>query len=283
MEIVKNTDDINKLKENRFIGYLPQIKNSTINFTGKNNVVYCEENVKIENASIGFPGHDGLLYLASGHGSSRCVRVTCTINGGCVCYLGGNTAYTQPPVLLCSEQKHIFIGDNCLLAPGIWMRTADPHLIYSIDTKKRINPSKSIFIGDNVWIGQAALILKGTQIYSGSIVGGGAVLANKKILSNCSAAGNPARIISENIFWEDGCVNNYNEDQTNRSMISENTKSIFTFEANEYIPFDTVETVFSEKIPADEKAEKVQGLFNVYSKNRFALNGKIKKKWYERC
>lgn len=173
MEVVNNAEDIKNLKENQFLGFTPQMNNSVVKFTGKGNAVYCEENVRIEGSNIGFPGNGGLLYLASAPSPYRPVRVICTINSNCVCCLGGHTAYTQAPTLLCSEQKHIFIGKNCLLSLGIWFRTADPHLIYSIDTKKRVNPSKSIFIGDNVWIGQNSLILKGTQIHSGSIVGGG--------------------------------------------------------------------------------------------------------------
>lgn len=157
------------------------------------------------------------------------------------------------------------------MALGIWMRNADPHLIYSISTKKRLNLTKSIFIGDNVWIGQQSLILKETQIHSGSIIGGHSVLSNKKIMSNCSVAENPARVISENIFLDDGCVHNYTDEQTYESMTSENTECIFTFDPNEYMTFDTIDTVFSEKIPVDEKTKKIDELFKTYLKNRFLL------------
>ena len=198
-----------------------------------------------------------------------------------VCYIGGNIYFNKPPVLICSEQKHIFIGDNCLISLGVWLRTADPHTIYSVDTKKRINLSKSIFIGDNVWIGQEALILKGTQIHSGSIIGGRAVLANKKIMSNCSVAGNPARVVSENIFWNDECVNSYVDEQTNRSMTRDNTNNIFNFDKKEYISFDIMDSVFSEKISPEEKVKKITEMLKTYSKNRFALNEIKKKKWYK--
>lgn len=274
MEAVKNIDDVSKLKDNIFLGSMPQITNSTINFTGKGNVIYCEENVKIEGSSISFPGDNGLLYLASLPEHPRLIRINCAIHNNCVCYIGGNTYFNVPPVtMLCSEQKHIFIGANCLISRGIWMCSADPHLIYSISTKKRVNPSKSIFIGDNVWIGQNVLILKGTQIHSGSIVGGNSVLANKKIMSNCSVAGNPAKVIAENIFWEDQCVHNWKDGQTKRSMTSENTDCIFSFDQNEYISFDEIDSVLSEKISASEKVRKTQELLYIYiyRKNRFAL------------
>ena len=46
------------------------------------------------------------------------------------------------------------------------IRTADPHIIYDIH-RKRINPSKSVFIGDHVWCGQNVLLLKGCRVGSG--------------------------------------------------------------------------------------------------------------------
>ena len=75
MEIVKNTDDISNLKENKFIGTIPQIKNSTINFANGDNVIYCEENVRIENSKINFRGRGGVLYLASAPKSLRPVSI----------------------------------------------------------------------------------------------------------------------------------------------------------------------------------------------------------------
>ena len=66
--------------------------------------------------------------------------------------------------VILSEQKHLFIGNDCLLSFGIWVRNADPHLIYDVESHKRVNPTKSIYIGDHVWIGQSAMILKGRKV-----------------------------------------------------------------------------------------------------------------------
>lgn len=79
-----------------------------------------------------------------------------------------------------SEHKHCFIGDNCMFSFDILIRNSDHHLIYDCENNKRINPTKSVFIGDHVWIGQLVNILKGTRIDSGSIVGASSVVAGKK-------------------------------------------------------------------------------------------------------
>lgn len=83
---------------------------------------------------------------------------------------------------------------------GIWIRNADPHLIYDINTKKRINNTKSIFIGDHVWLGQSVIILKGTQIASGSIVGAMGLVSETMIPSNECWGGVSAKRIRGGVF-----------------------------------------------------------------------------------
>ncbi len=58
-----------------------------------------------------------------------------------------------------------------------------------------------MIIGNHVWIGENALILKGVKIGDNSIVGAGSVVT-KDVPNNSIVAGNPARIIKNNINWE---------------------------------------------------------------------------------
>jgi len=58
--------------------------------------------------------------------------------------------------------------------------------------------SKPIVIGENVWIGQFARINKGVTVGNNSIIGANSVVT-KNVPENAIAAGNPARIVKENI------------------------------------------------------------------------------------
>lgn len=137
MKII-NVDD----NDNKIVGYNPITKNSKIVFNGKNNVLYCEENVTIEDSNLNFCGDNSLIYLRTGGH-----RLDVTLFFDSVCHCGQYNGYTKPLRLILSEQKHCFIGDCCLFASDVLIRNSDPHLIYDCESGKRINHTKSIFIG----------------------------------------------------------------------------------------------------------------------------------------
>ena len=94
--------------------------------------------------------------------------------------------------------KGIHIGENTLVAGGV--------TILSHDHCKRVNNNQPFLIdthiGKNCFIAVGAIILPGVKIGDEVIVGAGAVVT-KDVSSNCIVAGNPAKIIRENIRMND--------------------------------------------------------------------------------
>lgn len=90
----------------------------------------------------------------------------------------------------------IEVGDGCVIGRDVTLRSYDAHTI--IDDKYQI--CKPIRIGNHVWIGQGANILKGVNIGDGAIVGANAVVT-KDVPSQSAVAGNPAKLVKENINW----------------------------------------------------------------------------------
>jgi len=66
---------------------------------------------------------------------------------------------------------------------------------------QRINEHAPIKIGNKVWIGCRTTILKGTAIADGCIVGANSFVSKNFNQKNCMIAGNPARIVKENVKW----------------------------------------------------------------------------------
>jgi acetyltransferase-like isoleucine patch superfamily enzyme len=87
----------------------------------------------------------------------------------------------------------VHIDENCLIASGV--------TILSHDHCKRVDNQPflaDVYIGKNCFIAVGAVIMPGVKIGNEVIVGAAAVVT-KNVPSNVIVAGNPARIIRENI------------------------------------------------------------------------------------
>ena len=262
--VCHNQKELSKLTDgNKFIGDLPKLINSSIEFNGKNNIFYCDKNVIIENSIIKFNQDNSIIYLCSG-----LYKVNTEINHNSVLYIGKNNYFNSNITLILSEGKNIFIGNNNLFGTNIWMRNADAHLLYDIDTNKRINLSKSIYIGDHVWVGQNSYILNGLKIYSGAILGANSVIKGKIVPSNTIWVGNPAHQIKKNVFWKGDCVHSWNTANTMSSMLYEGQNE-FNYEKtqNEYLDYEIIEKYLCLN-NVENKFEYLNNLPN--NKNRFS-------------
>lgn len=90
------------------------------------------------------------------------------------------------------------IGDDCAISWGCEFLDEDFHeLTYSGKRKK----DPSIRIGNHVWIGSNVTVLKGSKVPDECVVASGSVVCSVFEKTNCLIAGNPARVIKENVKW----------------------------------------------------------------------------------
>ena len=209
---------------NKLLGTPPKTIGCQIVFNGKNNILMCEAGVTLKGGAIRFNGDNGVVILGK---SKHVYCLDISVFNNCL-FCMGRDCYTNGALhATCSEERYIVIGRNCLFSFGVWIRTADPHLVYDISSGNRINPSNDVLVGDNVWIGQDAILLKGTRIGSGSIVGAKS-LVSKQLHSNASWGGVPARLIRDGVFWDDPCVHSWTSEKTERFMHSDAQDARFT-------------------------------------------------------
>jgi len=100
--------------------------------------------------------------------------------------------------ILCNHK--ITIGKNSSMAWESIIMDTDEHPIYDKE-KNTINPDKEIYIGDNVWIGARSMLLKGSSVSHGCIVGANSLLTKKFDIEKAIIAGNPAKILKEDVTW----------------------------------------------------------------------------------
>jgi acetyltransferase-like isoleucine patch superfamily enzyme len=110
--------------------------------------------------------------------------------------------------MLCTmfEPQKVVLGKDCMFSAGVWMTASDMHSVIDLSTGERINPGADVIVGDHVWFGFDSKILKGVRIGSGSIIGAAAVVT-RDVPENCAVAGNPARIVRENVGWSRNLIN----------------------------------------------------------------------------
>ncbi|MCJ2126422.1 acyltransferase [Methylobacterium sp. J-077] len=127
------------------------------------------------------------------------------IGPGSMLRVGDRTGFTGLVHLNPVEAKAIEIGADCSIASGVWMTTSDFHSIISRSGGARLNPAKPVRVGNHVWIANHATLLKGSTIGDNAIIGAHAVVTGV-VPPHCVAAGNPARIVREDVTWRSDLI-----------------------------------------------------------------------------
>ena len=268
MQIVKSVEEINSLEENRIIGGENIVfKNSEIRFAGKGNILFCEKGVTLSDSQIKFFGDDCVIYLSS---NSHLYTLDVTVYRNSAIYFGKNNYFNGSFHAIASERKNIIIGDGGIFSFGIWVRTSDTHLVYNADNNQRINPSKSILLGDHVWIGQDVMILKGSEIGSGSILGAKSLCSGKKIPSNTSWGGNPAKEIGKGVFWSSESVHNWTDAETEKHNVFSGKPFVYYYDKEEHISLSKIDKAL-EGNDAEKKLKYLKKLRKNTAQNRFAI------------
>lgn len=254
---------------NKIINH-PNLKNSSIGFRGKGNILYCEdESLVLENSKIMFHGNDSIIYLSK---NKHRYGINISVYNNSSVFIGSDNYFNGRLTMIAAEQKNIVIGHSGLFSFGSWIRTSDPHLVYDGNTKKRLNYSKSVLIGDHVWIGQGVILLKGSRIGSGSIVGAASVVAGKELISNASYAGAPVRKIRDDVFFLGNSVNKYTDKQTQESDSSETQEWMYESTSKQTITYNDLESHLGATKTIKSKLDYMKNVLSSKSaKNRFFI------------
>jgi len=180
-------------------GIRPDIK-IALNAGAVNNVIVCGAKANVTGTTL-FQSTDGIAIYAgpSDYDESPIdVRLSSPQN---TFFLGTRVRSAEVDVIIEGAGMHACIGEDCMLAAGLAIRTTDLHGIVDMNSGAWVNRPAPVHIEPRVWLGNDALILKNTQIGFGSIVGAKAVVRGIVARYGC-VAGVPARIIRENVSWD---------------------------------------------------------------------------------
>lgn len=180
------------------------ITTTSISRTSRLQIKFLESDAKIvigENTNL----TDSEIILGKGArlvvGSNSVLKGRFSIGSYATVEIGDYLNVTNNLYIRAVEGKRVLIGNDCLIASDVTIRTNDGHPIYDTNSGVRINMSQDVVIGNHVWLGDEVAVLKGVSIGEGSIVAMRSVVT-KNIESKVIAAGIPAKVVRINCTWE---------------------------------------------------------------------------------
>lgn len=197
-----------------------KIENLKIVIRGENNEIFLEEPINFLDGSILIEGNNNQVKMAHTRYRNR-FQFILPNNAAKPCdnrkIIIGKDVYLGDCFADCGNDNHeILIGDNCLLAKGVIIRTVDGHTIYNNDTKEILNNDKgSITLEDHVWVGGDVKILKGVIVRKHTVVAMGSILTKKYNEQRVILAGAPAKVIKQNINWHSMNIEGFKEHMAN--------------------------------------------------------------------
>ncbi len=133
------------------------------------------------------------------------VRGKCRIGAGNKIHIkglldiGDNFNMSGSSTIVCN--KTIATGKHVLISWEVLIMDTDQHRIFNSENEI-INEDRKITIGSGVWLGARSTIVKGTEIGNNIVVAAGSLVVGKHSQSNTVIAGNPAKVVKKDVWWE---------------------------------------------------------------------------------
>jgi acetyltransferase-like isoleucine patch superfamily enzyme len=156
----------------------------------------CGPDLQARNRGMVFQGPGAEVHVGAGVMLERGVRLSLAANARLT--IGDYTYLADGTIVL--AMKEISIGSRCAISWDVLLMDTSSHPVglRGETPETRIAP---ILIGDHVWIGCRAVVLKGVQVGEGAIIANNAVVT-RNVPPRTMVAGNPARVIKEDVIWE---------------------------------------------------------------------------------
>jgi acetyltransferase-like isoleucine patch superfamily enzyme len=167
---------------------------------GDRNRITIAEGCRLYNLKVRIRGSDAVIEIGRDCRITRAGSLWIE-DDGCHLEIGAGTTMVDVHIAVTEPRSRVVIGEKCMLANDIDIRSGDSHSILDATTGQRINPGQDVVIGNHVWVGAHAMILKGVELGQDSVVAAGAVVT-KSCEPGSLLAGNPARLVKTGITWK---------------------------------------------------------------------------------
>lgn len=187
--------------KNNTISYETALLSSVIiDIRGDGNTIEIQEGCILNNVTFRIRGNGHKVLINRGCHFKRGGNIWLE-DSHCSLIIGENSTFVDVHLAVTEPDSQIVIGQDCMFAYDIDVRTGDSHSIISKESNERINYAENITIGNHVWIAAHSTLLKGSVIPDESVVATGSIVTEKYNTTGIIIGGNPARRLRDGITW----------------------------------------------------------------------------------
>lgn len=181
----------------QFEGSNARLRNTKIEFYGRDAKVELGNNVRLFNCSILMRGKATKLVIGA---ETRLRQVHIVVEDDGSRLTMGRYCSMTGARLQVMEGGLIEIGRGCMLGNGVEVNNSDSHSVINATTMERINPARDVILDRHVWIGAGVWVSKGSRIGRDSIVAARSRVVGE-LPAGVLAAGSPAVIKRTGVSW----------------------------------------------------------------------------------
>ena len=184
--------------------FINNLISPSLKLKGENNKVDISQNSHLRKVKIKIYGNNNTVNIGEGtylHNVSINIGFPeCPIND-CRIEIKDKTSINSADIQLGENNSSVDIGEDCMLSFNVEITCSDTHSILDLNNNLQ-NIGKNITIGSHVWICKDVKICKNTQIPDNCIVAQGSIVTKVFTQKNSVIAGNPARVVKNDIKWD---------------------------------------------------------------------------------
>jgi acetyltransferase-like isoleucine patch superfamily enzyme len=191
--IIRGTD--NTISYNEAI-----LSSTTFDINGNGNKIEIKEDCILRNVTFDIRGSGHRVVINRGCRFKQGGSIRFEDSNGFL-LIGEKSTFEDVHLAITEPNSKIIIGQDCMFASDIDIRTGDSHSIISQENNQRLNYAEDINIGNHVWVAANCILLKGSTIPDDSVVATGSVVTKKFDTKGIIIGGNPAKQIKDRITW----------------------------------------------------------------------------------
>lgn len=177
-------------------------KGLKLDVDGENNVIKISEKAKLHKTKITIIGNNNYVEIKEIPRKTK-LNVSIKNADNTTLIWGENSTSNGTNIHMSENNVQVIVGENCMFSYNIEIWASDTHSVIDKKSGKLLNRvSKPLIIGNNCWVGYGSILTKNARLPNNTVVGAGSVVSKNFEKEYTAIAGNPAKVVNEEVVWD---------------------------------------------------------------------------------